>query len=91
MLPAWLCDEYKVFQPAHCANTVYVGIKRAGRRAGLELNPHQLRHAFATNLVRFGASPEVLRRQMRHHDVVVSLRYYVQTTQADIEAVMAHF
>jgi hypothetical protein len=87
----WFAEAYRAFEPSKCSNTVYVGIKRAGRKAGLELNPHQLRHAFATNLVRVGASPEVLRRQMRHHDVSVSLRYYVQTTQADIESVMAHF
>jgi integrase/recombinase XerD len=48
-----------------------------------------LRHAFATNLVAVGATPEILRRQMRHHDVSVSLRYYVQTTQADIASTVA--
>jgi integrase/recombinase XerD len=48
-----------------------------------------LRHAFATNLVAAGATPEVLRRQMRHHDVAVSLRYYVQTSHEDVVRVVA--
>jgi hypothetical protein len=90
-LPEWFAEAYETFEPCRCSNTVYVGIRRAGTKAGLALNPHQLRHAFATNLVRAGASPDILRRQMRHHDVTVSLRYYVQTTDADIESVMAQF
>lgn len=84
VLPPWLADRYAThdFNAKH--NTVYMGVKRAGLRAGLSITPHMLRHHFATNLVNAGASPEILRRQMRHHDVAVSLRYYVQTTQADI-------
>lgn len=84
VLPDWLADEYRAHDFERAPNTVYVGIRRAGRRAGLELRPHMLRHAFATNLVAAGATPEVLRRQMRHHDVAVSLRYYVQTSHDDV-------
>jgi integrase len=85
VMPAWLADPYQSTDFERSANTVYVGIRRAGRAAGFRLHPHVLRHAFATNLVRAGASPEVLRRQMRHHDVAVSLRYYVQPTQHDVD------
>ncbi len=45
--------------------------------------------AFATRLVNAECSPEVLRRQLRHHDVSVSLGFYVQTTQADVEGAVA--
>lgn len=86
VLPDWLAARYGQHDFERAANTVYVGIRRAGRRAQLELRPHMLRHAFATNLVAAGATPEVLRRQMRHHDVAVSLRYYVQTTTDDVAA-----
>ncbi|PUA82189.1 tyrosine-type recombinase/integrase, partial [Nocardioides currus] len=86
VLPDWLAKRYEEHDFERAANTVYVGIRRAGRRAQLELRPHMLRHAFATNLVAAGATPEVLRRQMRHHDVAVSLRYYVQTTTDDVAA-----
>lgn len=88
VLPAWLAEAYRAFQPERATNTVYVGIRRAGRKAGLQVTPHMLRHAYATNLVRAGAPPEVLRRQMRHHNVTISLQYYVQTTREDIEAVV---
>ncbi|MFG2846061.1 tyrosine-type recombinase/integrase [Kitasatospora sp. NPDC048296] len=91
IVPDWFAEEYRAHDFNRSHNTVYVGIRRAGKKAGLSLNPHQLRHAFGTNLVQAGAHPEVLRRQMRHHDVSISLRFYVQTTTQDIEAVMGRF
>jgi integrase len=90
-LPPWFAKEYRAFEFDRSANTVYVGIVRAGKKAGICLRPHMLRHAFATNLVHAGATPEVLRRQMRHHDVTVALRYYVQTKESDITALMETF
>lgn len=91
IIPEWLASEYKNHRFEHANNTVYIGIVRAGRKHGLTIKPHMLRHLYATELVRHGASPEVLRRQMRHHDVTVSLRYYVQTTQRDVESVVRNF
>lgn len=91
IIPDWLADAYRNFEPGRSGNTVYVGITRAGSKQNLTIKPHMLRHAFATNLVRLGATPEVLRRQMRHHDVTVSLRYYVQTTEQDIQDLMSKF
>ncbi|MFJ8790449.1 tyrosine-type recombinase/integrase [Streptomyces sp. NPDC102462] len=93
IIPDWFVDEYATYELGSINHaTVYRGVKRrAKKELGIELNPHALRHLFATNLVQLGAPPEVLRRQMRHHDVAVSLRYYVQTTEADITAVMAKF
>jgi len=89
-IPEWLAEQYESYDFNRSHNTVYVGVKRALKKAGHpKLTPHALRHAFATNLVKNGAPPEVLRRQMRHHDVAVSLRYYVQTTADDITDVVA--
>jgi hypothetical protein len=88
-IPAWLASRYHGHDFARSHNTVYVGIRRAGRKSGLSLNPHQLRHAYATHLVAQGANPEVLRRQMRHHHVSVSLAYYVQVTDTDVADVVA--
>jgi integrase/recombinase XerD len=86
VIPQWLANRYRGHEFTLATNTVYVGIRRAGRRTGIEMRPHMLRHAFATNLVATGATPEVLRRQLRHHDVAVSLRYYVQTKHSEVEA-----
>jgi hypothetical protein len=94
VVPDWFAEEYAACSDEDIKRhqtTVYDGIKRAGRRAGLNINPHQLRNLFATELVDKGAPPEVLRRQMRHHDVAVSLKFYVHTKQSDIEAVMQRF
>lgn len=89
-VPDWFAEEYRTNDFTRAANTVYMGIRRAGIKVGMpDLRPHMLRHAFATALVNAGCSPEVLRRQMRHHDVSVSLGFYVQTTQADIEGAMS--
>lgn len=88
LIPAWLAERYDGHDFERGHNTVYVGICRAGRRFGLTLNPHQLRHAYATHLVKQGANPEVLRRQMRHHHVSVSLSYYVQVTDTDVADVV---
>ncbi|MFF8482905.1 tyrosine-type recombinase/integrase [Streptomyces antibioticus] len=92
-VPEWFAEEYATYELGAINHaTVYRGVKRkAKKELGIELNPHALRHLFATNLVKLGAPPEVLRRQMRHHDVAVSLRYYVQTTEDDISSVMARF
>ncbi|XGU21915.1 hypothetical protein ACETU7_03775 [Rhodococcus sp. 3Y1] len=37
-------------------------------------------------MVNNGCSPEILRRQLRHHSVQTSLKFYVQTTTDDVEA-----
>lgn len=89
VVPDWFAYQYRNHDFTKAANTVYVGIRRAGRKAGIQLTPHMLRHSFATSLVNAGCSPEVLRRQMRHHDVAVSLGFYVQTTRTDVEGAMA--
>jgi len=91
IVPQWFAEEYAAHDFTRSHNTVYVGIRRAGKKAGLQLNPHQLRHMFATELVRAGAQPNILQAQMRHHDVSVSLKFYVQHTQTDIEAIMNGF
>jgi integrase len=84
-LPHWLADLYSSHDFNRAQTTVYTGIARAGRKAKLTINPHMLRHIYASTLVRNGAPPNVLMRQLRHTKVEVSLRYYVQTSQEDIE------
>lgn len=86
VIPGWLAAEYAEHDFDRSANTVYVGIRRAGSRAGLELRPHLLRHAFATSIVAAGGHPEMLRRQMRHRDVSVSLAYYIHVSDRDLQA-----
>lgn len=91
VMPTWLAEEYRdtpadQFDRAHI--TVFKGIKRAGNKKKLDINPQLLRHSFGTMLANKGAHPEVLRKQMRHSSVNTSLKFYVTTRQADIEGVV---
>lgn len=93
VVPAWFAKEYREteeFNRHHA--TIYTGIRRRGlKMLGIKMNPHMLRHLFATNLVEMGASPRVLQAQMRHGNVRISLEYYVHTRQQDIESLMNRF
>jgi integrase len=53
---------------------------------GKTVNPHMLRHWYATDMIRRGVNPEVVRRQMRHKNVSVTLKIYTQVRSAEIEA-----
>jgi site-specific recombinase XerD len=50
------------------------------------VNPHMLRHWYATDMIRRGINPEVVRRQMRHKNVSVTLKIYTQVRSEEIEA-----
>ena len=51
---------------------------------GKKFNPHMLRHWYATDMIRRGISPEVVRRQMRHANVNVTLQIYTQVKDDEI-------
>jgi integrase len=53
---------------------------------GKTVNPHMLRHWYATDMIRRGVNPEVVRRQMRHKNVSVTLKIYTQVRSEEIEA-----
>lgn len=93
VLPSWFAQEYReAGEFSKSQQTIYVGVKRRTlKMLGREINPHQLRHLFATHLVDMGASPRVLQAQMRHSDVQIALRYYVHTRQQDIANFMERF
>ena len=45
-----------------------------------------LRHWYATDMIRRGINPEVVRRQMRHKNVSVTLKIYTQVRSEEIES-----
>lgn len=49
-----------------------------------KFNPHMLRHWYATDMVRRGISPEIVRRQMRHANVNVTLQIYTQVNDQEL-------
>jgi integrase len=58
-------------------------VKKTG---GKKVNPHMLRHWYATDMIRRGVNPEVVRRQMRHKNVAITLKIYTQVRSEEIEA-----
>lgn len=99
LLPQWLADEvrkmsdsstWKVGTPTklvtHSCYKISRGKKFREMTGGKTVNPHMLRHWYATDMIRRGVNPEVVRRQMRHKNVSVTLKIYTQVRSEEIEA-----
>jgi site-specific recombinase XerD len=52
---------------------------------GVPINPHMLRHWYATDMIKRGINPEVVRRQMRHKKIETTLKIYVQVNTKELE------
>jgi len=62
-------------------------LRAAARQAGCStehITPHQLRHTFATEMIRAGLSLPALMQMLGHHDIRMTLRY-VEVTQTDLQ------
>ena len=99
LLPHWLAEEVKNMQPdqlwslgrttklvSHSCYKLSRGEKFKNLSGGKTVNPHMLRHWYATDMIRRGVNPEVVRRQMRHKNVSVTLKIYTQVKSEEIEA-----
>lgn len=99
LLPTWLAEEVKnmkLEQMWHLGKTTKLvshscyklsrGEKFRKMTGGKTVNPHMLRHWYATDMIRRGVNPEVVRRQMRHKNVSVTLKIYTQVRSEEIEA-----
>ena len=99
LLPEWLVDEVRNMKADQfwkigmttkmVSNSCYKLSKGKEWRqmtGGKSVNPHMLRHWYATDMIRRGVNPEVVRRQMRHKNVSVTLKIYTQVRSEEIEA-----
>jgi integrase len=99
LLPQWLADEVRNMKPEQIwkiglTTKVVTGscykLSRGKEfkmmSGGKTVNPHMLRHWYATDMIRRGVNPEVVRRQMRHKNVSVTLKIYTQVKNSEIEA-----
>ena len=98
LLPEWLADEVRSMTPDQCwkigmtTKMVSSSIYKISRfksakelTGGLPINPHMLRHWYATDMIKRGISPEVVRRQMRHARIETTMKVYVQVNTKDLE------
>lgn len=65
-------------------DSVRESLRRAGWKVGISLNPHMLRHWYATTLLERGVPLSLVSKQMRHSDVAVTLRAYSEHKDSDI-------
>ena len=76
--------------PARCPRTRYIAflraIRKVARQAGcsVRVKPHQLRHTYATTMLRAGVSLPALMHLLGHKTLEMTLRY-VQVTQNDLQ------
>ena len=59
-------------------------LRRAGTKAGFSLTPHMLRKWYCSHLISHGLPLELVRKQMRHSDISITLGHYQQFSEADI-------
>ena len=84
VIPNWLTPMVLALEETVKPDAVRESIRRAGKRVGVALNPHMLRHWYATTMLERGLPLALVSRQMRHSDIAVTLRTYSQFNEGDI-------
>lgn len=82
VIPRWLADSLAGYEGTLVLPRSYY--RWLKRHTGMI--PHALRHYYATELIRSGASPELVRRQLRHTNLATTLQVYAQVESSDIES-----
>jgi integrase len=99
LLPEWLANEIRNMKEEdfwHIGMTTKLvsgsiyklsrNKKWKARVGNKPVNPHMLRHYYATEMIKRGVNPEIVRRQMRHKNVSTTLRIYTQIRSEELEA-----
>jgi site-specific recombinase XerD len=76
----------RYWQPGTWYRVLHNTLADMARAAGCtaRVNPHRLRHSFATEMVRLGVSLPALMQMMGHRDIRMTLRY-VEVVQLDLQ------
>jgi integrase len=78
VIPLWLAERLRDITTTAKPDGVRESLRRAGNRVGISLNPHQLRHWYATTALERGVPMLVVSQQLRHSDIATTLRVYAQ-------------
>jgi len=91
LIPDWLAEEIKSMEqedywqigmPTQLVSWACGNLSKRGARK--HINPHMLRHWFATDMIRRGVNPEIARRQLRHKNIETTMKIYVQVNNSDL-------
>jgi integrase len=98
LLPNWLADEVRNMKEEEfwrigmttklVSGSIYKLSRNRKWKAltgNKPVNPHMLRHFYATEMIKRGVNPEIVRRQMRHKNVSTTLRIYTQVRTEELE------
>ena len=92
LIPEWLAEEvrnmredeiWKIGMPTQLVSWACGNLSK--RRAQIRINPHMLRHWYATELIRLNTNPEIVRRQLRHKNIETTMKIYVQINSQELE------
>lgn len=78
IIPHWLTGPALSLVGTAKPDCVRESLRRAGHKVRVSLTPHMLRHWYATTMLERGVPLPLVQQQMRHSDIAVTLRTYVQ-------------
>lgn len=84
VIPWWLASRLQGLTGTARPSTVRESLRRSGIKAGINLNPHQLRKYYITRLIEAGCPLELVRKQARHSDISITLTHYQQFSETDV-------
>jgi integrase len=82
-IPTFLAERVNDVEHQDKPSNVREGLLRAGRRVGIHLNPHSLRHACGTLLLDRGVPLPAVSKHLRHADVSLTANVYYDSNPAE--------
>ena len=90
MIPKWLADQvldmsddeiWKKGMPTQLISWACCNLSKKGER--IHINPHMLRHWFATDMIKRQVPVHIVMRQMRHKNINTTMKIYAQVHNSD--------
>ena len=90
MIPKWLADQvlemsddeiWKKGMPTQLISWACCNLSKKAEK--VHINPHMLRHWFATDMIRRQVPVHVVMRQMRHKNINTTMKIYAQVHNSD--------
>lgn len=89
IVPHWLVPRIETLTATVRPDPVRESLRRAGKRVGISLNPHQLRAWCITEMIARQVPLELVRKQARHSDIAMTLTYYQEYKDSIIQDVFS--